>query len=280
MVKKYLTILFLFSTLTCFSQCTPVGTATQNNCIQQLIDTVYTGWNTTQCLNFHPLDGNLHFSFIIVNSSCGPVSPYAQLTLEIFNATCDSLIDSARISPPDWDYHTLLDPSQDYVLCYSWKANCGPQVSFCPIIQSSPLPVEWLYSRAFVNNKVAHIQWATASEMNCKYFVLQKADKKLRFYEIDTIEGSGTTSTKTEYEIVDLHVDAINFYRILQYDYNGECTRTGIVRCTNKETNPVECFYYNVFGQPAGNDYLKLEPGYYFEKCVDDQCTSVVKILE
>lgn len=98
------------------------------------------------------------------------------------------------------------------------------------------LPVELLSLDAECLDNQVSLNWVTASEINNDYFLIEKALDD-RFYDyLKTIEGNGTTTELSEYSYSD-NTPSIgnNFYRITQYDFDGEYEIFDIISVYCKE---------------------------------------------
>lgn len=96
--------------------------------------------------------------------------------------------------------------------------------------QCVPLPVELVEFKGVCMNGQAELSWVTATETNNDYFVLQRSKDGKEFEPIDRIEGAGTTSSPTEYAIVDQNPIGEAYYRLVQFDYDGESERSELIR--------------------------------------------------
>ncbi|MFY8022268.1 MAG: T9SS type A sorting domain-containing protein, partial [Bacteroidia bacterium] len=91
-----------------------------------------------------------------------------------------------------------------------------------PLIgNTSTLPVKWLHFNANrINENEVKLNWATATELNNQYFVVQR--KVDTWTDLDTLIGAGTSQVKNVYQYIDqqAHADEI-YYRIKQIDFDG-----------------------------------------------------------
>jgi len=89
-------------------------------------------------------------------------------------------------------------------------------------------PVELSYfTSTNINNSVI-LNWATATELNNKCFVISRNGK-----EITTIKGQGTTARTTRYSYTDKNpLTGKNIYRLKQIDYDGSYKDLGSVSVT------------------------------------------------
>lgn len=268
-MKNIIILLFLFIISKGYSQVldtnctTPLNQVYENSCIQQSIDTINNNEWITSCVPFQPIgDGNIHFSFILVNSNCGPISPYNNLQLSIYNNTCDSLIVDTTITPPDWDFFTHLDVSTSYILCYTWKAKCT-QWSWCPIINESPLQVTFIKTLASFSkeeNRI-YITWSTASEHNTDYYDVQKLINS-EWTNINWTWSHYSTTINT-YLVIDEVIQEYNYYRIKEVDFNGISTYSSPFMIKVKQED-VQVEYFNIFGSPIKLQDMKT--GMYIKR--------------
>ncbi|RLD49084.1 MAG: hypothetical protein DRI94_11660, partial [Bacteroidetes bacterium] len=88
--------------------------------------------------------------------------------------------------------------------------------------KDTPLPVELTSFSANCEDNGVNISWTTASEKNNDYFVLEKSTGMTNFVSIANINGQGTINQNTEYNFFDINKKNISYYRLSQFDYNGQ----------------------------------------------------------
>lgn len=87
---------------------------------------------------------------------------------------------------------------------------------------NNPLPVNLLNFTASCNNNIINIQWSTASETDCDYFIIEKLYNGESFTQIATIPGNGNSNHIINYQITDdISNNQIAYYRLSQVDYSG-----------------------------------------------------------
>jgi len=87
---------------------------------------------------------------------------------------------------------------------------------------ASPLPVELINFNANFDNDEVVLSWATASELNNDYFILEKSVDLDTFIEVAVVSGNGTTNESISYNEVDSNpFGGISYYRLTQVDYDG-----------------------------------------------------------
>ena len=134
--------------------------------------------------------------------------------------------DVASIAPSDVDLFTInKDPSNG----------------------SFVLPIELTFLAANQINKSVAVNWSTATETENSYFKIEHSSDGEAFSSVGEIKGNGTSKNKHDYTFTDTQpVLGINYYRIVDVDYNG-------VKTTSKTVSVV---YTN---QNAGN-VLNIAP--------------------
>lgn len=131
--------------------------------------------------------------------------------------------------------------------------------------------------------------WETATEINNDYFILEKSYDGINFYQLGKIKGAGTSYFKNTYSFIDGNItNDIVYYRLKQFDFNGESKVVGLidVKRTSKILNgfnveiipnPSDAFidviinYFkesiinisiiNLDGKIIFNEIEKIEPG-------------------
>lgn len=87
---------------------------------------------------------------------------------------------------------------------------------------SAPLPVEWLSFIATPENSTVKLLWATATEYNNDYFVIERSVDGSSFEPIGQVKGSGTSSVINQYRFTDITPHkGTSYYRIRQVDFDG-----------------------------------------------------------
>ena len=104
-------------------------------------------------------------------------------------------------------------------------------------------PVKFIYINAETENSATTINWATASEINNNYFIVQKSTDGVHFTNIDTLAGAGNSSTIRTYSYIDPHSNnGTTYYRVEQVDYNKDFTFSDIVTVSSKNTLQVKIY--------------------------------------
>ena len=104
---------------------------------------------------------------------------------------------------------------------------------------TSALPVEMVYFHANCKGIATDIQWQTATEHNSSHFILEKSIDGINWLETAKYVAAGNSTTAIDYEYVD---DAkmtrdLMYYRLLQFDIDGESVIYGPISSACQEVN-------------------------------------------
>jgi hypothetical protein len=115
-----------------------------------------------------------------------------------------------------------------------------------------PLPVSLLYFTATLENDQVLLQWASASEKNNDYFNVEKSADVLNWEAISRIQGSGNSSSVTNYSLYDPKpVKGINYYRLKQVDRDGATSYSAVEQVIIQAESGVITYYPNPLDNAA-----------------------------
>jgi hypothetical protein len=85
------------------------------------------------------------------------------------------------------------------------------------------LPVEFLSFEAYLNeNNQVDLIWTTATEINNDYFTIQRSENGFEFEDLGILKGAGNSTAILNYTFEDVKpMQGVNYYRIMQTDYDG-----------------------------------------------------------
>ncbi len=89
----------------------------------------------------------------------------------------------------------------------------------------SPLPVLLTnFAIRRISPSSAQLEWETASEVSSDYFKIERSADASNYYSIGQIKASGYSNSTKTYALIDqnLRPDDLYYYRLVQYDFNGE----------------------------------------------------------
>ncbi|MCE3226984.1 MAG: hypothetical protein K0S32_1535 [Bacteroidetes bacterium] len=96
--------------------------------------------------------------------------------------------------------------------------NNTSQASTC----TAPLPIELIFFKATCDATKINLNWATASEHNSKSFVIEKSTDGFNYIPIASINATGESSQRIDYNFTDQQVQKeLVYYRLVQLDANG-----------------------------------------------------------
>lgn len=108
--------------------------------------------------------------------------------------------------------------------------------------ESVPLPVELVEFHGQEKKDGNSINWKTSSEFNSSHFILEKSTTGL-FYEnsyLYFVQSAGFSNELLEYSYFDPNPEkTINYYKLLQYDNDGQYKDYGIIAIDNRTDNQV-----------------------------------------
>lgn len=107
----------------------------------------------------------------------------------------------------------------------AWQAGDGNISGVGQLNQHSnngSLPIKLIAFSVIPGNKSLVLQWATASELNFNYFLLEKSGDGKTFIEITRLKGNGTTSDQHNYSYEDNNpIIGKSYYRLTSVDFDG-----------------------------------------------------------
>jgi hypothetical protein len=102
-----------------------------------------------------------------------------------------------------------------------WTVRTGSACMRTPFSIDCALPVEFIYFDAVRSGKVVNLNWATASEVDAKSFIVERSLNGTDFTAIGSVEALNSANGGT-YEFTDQNaVKANAYYRLRQVDING-----------------------------------------------------------
>lgn len=113
------------------------------------------------------------------------------------------------------------------------------------------LPVELLSFEAQKSNAEVQLDWSTASEINCDYYLIQRSRDGETWEDIQKVTGAGNSNIQNHYQEFDRNpYNGINHYRLKQYDFNGKYHYSDISSVVfSRSANPT------LFPNPTANQF-------------------------
>jgi len=128
------------------------------------------------------------------------------------------------------------------------------------VTATTPLPVELVSFTGKTKEGGVLLQWETASEQNNEGFEIQRSADGKNWDDIAFVPGHGNTQVEQSYTYTDERpLPGLNYYRLLQMDYDGKSEYSKIVSVEMKNGGSGIHFFPN----PAtGSVTLSLETDY------------------
>ena len=115
-----------------------------------------------------------------------------------------------------------------------WNAGDGQLNGVDTLGGHGTLPVTWLTIEASMKGAKAEISWSTAAEVNNDYFDVMRSDDALSYEAIGRVNGNGNSTTTNQYAYEDPSpVRGINYYKLVQVDYDGTKNSSYVVAVNN-----------------------------------------------
>lgn len=95
-------------------------------------------------------------------------------------------------------------------------------------VNAGPLPVTLISFKANITeSQQTVLKWATASEKDNDYFVVERSKNASDFELVGKVKGKGTIDLRNDYSFTDESpLKGINYYRLKQVDFDGQYSYT------------------------------------------------------
>jgi len=173
------------------------------------------------------------------------------------NATLNALGLSAA-KKKNYESPLTVAANTQYIICFS---NFESVTTNLPLdfsnstatISCTPLPIKYAnFEASLLQNSFVRLNWATLTEINNDYFIVEKSDNGLGFEEISRVDGAGNSLGLINYNITDEKPFlGVNYYRLKQIDFDGKYEYSDIVA-----VNVTENDSYNIYPNPANNQII------------------------
>lgn len=158
-----------------------------------------------------------------------------------------------------WEHEPLMAAASN-VAATRWNRTRTGQTTFSPFVVedlNEDLPVELLYFNAVRKDiSTVKLDWSTASELNNQGFDIERMlDSETEFTKIAWVDGNGTTTNTSYYNLLDPNgYEGISYYRLKQIDFDGTFSYSDIraVSGWKSEGNSID-----VFPNPI-HDYINI----------------------
>jgi hypothetical protein len=145
--------------------------------------------------------------------------------------------------------------------CWYQGGGCSASL-VCQIVA---LPVTLISFQGNIQNGENIMEWVTASEWNSDYFILLMSNDGINYVNVAVISAAGNSTDNKNYRVN--HVDPkplINYYKLIQVDFDGQMAEYGPISIDNRDHKFVGLFsdFYpnpsdqNMYFQYGGSDFL------------------------
>ena len=105
----------------------------------------------------------------------------------------------------------------------------GSQTAVTGFALNPILPVLYHSFNVVQNGNAVDLDWHTSSELNNRFFAIERSIDKVNFKEVGRVNGSATNPWGAMYDWTDVNPEAgVNHYRLRQIDFDGKSTFSDI----------------------------------------------------
>lgn len=129
---------------------------------------------------------------------------------------------------------TGLTVGESYLIHVDGNNNSEFDLEITNNIAGNPLPVQLLSFDGQNKGAYNHLQWATATELNSDYFVVERTTGDGEWLDIGTVQAKGHSASTTDYELIDENPPlGMAYYRLRQVDADGSQNHSKVVALKN-----------------------------------------------
>jgi fibronectin-binding autotransporter adhesin len=129
---------------------------------------------------------------------------------------------SGVFSPADPSGYTTSASAQTFVTTSSFFALASTNKVDNPLTGQAPLPVQLLSFTATREGSAVRTTWATASEKNSAYFLVQRSTNGSTFSDVQQVAAQGNSLVRHDYAALDAQpLHGTSYYRLRQVDLDG-----------------------------------------------------------
>ncbi len=139
-----------------------------------------------------------------------------------------------------------------------WEYNGGTTGTFgISVTTPQPLPVELSVFDGFPYKLYNVIKWSTESENNSSHFNLESSFDGFFWRNITSILAAGNSTQEIKYSYIDYNNNPSTYYRLQQFDIDGQCKTYGPILVTKSIKNKKIVKYVNLMGQEINPNHTK-----------------------
>jgi hypothetical protein len=174
---------------------------------------------------------------------------------------CANLANAAGALPLDC---SLLNPgcNGNYVSGGNWCNNFGAQQS-CHNERCAQLvvilPIALLGFGGVEMNEDNILNWSTESEINNSHYIISHSFDGVLWNSLSEIPGAGNSSETLSYRFIhNLPDPTINYYKLIQVDYDGKSASYGPISIDNRRNKRNLIRITNMLGQAVSENYTGI----------------------
>jgi hypothetical protein len=199
------------------------------------------------------LSGNLDYT---VRLNTGAVSGTNPLKINISSGLA---VEYNDVIPNQSTYLLVFNPAGEllrkceYTLANHALINAGPTCTE----MLAPLPVALVsFEATLTAGNTVLLNWATMSQTNNDFFVVQRTSDGIQFEDVITVDGAGTNTSMLQYSATDEHpLKGVSYYRLKQTDFDGTTTYYGMEKVSISAGSGSFVLYPN----PCSGDEISIE---------------------
>jgi Secretion system C-terminal sorting domain len=169
---------------------------------------------------------------LIIDSKASPAPLYTiKPVLTAYTGSCNNLTEftCAQLnSSYSFGSKITIVPANNlanqtiYLRMHNFNSSVGGAFRLSVHNPSAPLPVDLVRFSANVLDDEVVLDWATASEENNAYFLVEHSTDGQNFIPVGEVKGHGTTTVLQQYAYIDTDpLYGANYYRLKQVDLDG-----------------------------------------------------------
>lgn len=136
---------------------------------------------------------------------------------------------------------------------YTFNNNYAPGTDMPLTKDTQVLPITLSSFSASLDNGSVLLNWATSTEINNNYFVVERSNDSKTFDSIGIVKGAGNSSSLLNYSFRDYNaLNGTNYYRLVQVDYDGKSTVSNVANINVFKTNTTNTF--NIYPNPGNGN--------------------------
>ncbi len=230
----------------CYFTATPTTQQVTSNCSAYPLTTQTNKVNNSfYSFTTAPVNSNVLSFQDIISSTCGGGGNVAWFFYRLYDQYCN-LVSYGDLG----NLQNNVACNQPYILEYMWEQLSCSYTQHYPfqyvpngtIGCGTPLPVEFLSFEAAAKNNTATLSFATATELNNDFFLVERSADHIMFEPVAKIKAKGYSTQVTTYTTKDiLPGNGPYYYRIKQVDINGDFSYSKVITVTTSSEQVTLC---------------------------------------